>query len=78
MRYHPNASKTYLVVKQEHKVNVTQLPVSSPPPFSKTFTEEYVSKKVQGWTKEIMQLAEVAVSQPHAAYAAFTHGLLLE
>ena len=39
---------------------------------SQTFTEEYVSGKVQEWTKEIKHLAQVAVSQPHAAYAAFT------
>ena len=34
-----------------------------------------MSAKVLGWTKEIEHLAKVAVSQPHAAYAAFTHGL---
>ena len=42
---------------------------------SKTFTEEYVKDKVQGWTKDIMKLAEVALSQPHAAYTAYVHGL---
>ena len=42
---------------------------------SNTFTEEYVNDKVQGWTKDIMNLAEVASSQPHAAYAAYVHGL---
>jgi len=34
---------------------------------SKTFTEEYVNDKVQRWTKDIMNLAQVASSQPHAA-----------
>ena len=33
----------------------------------------YMSRKVEEWTKEIKHLAKVAVSQPHAAYAAFTH-----
>ena len=42
---------------------------------SRTFTEEYVTNKVQGWTQEITRLAEIATTQPHAAYAAFTHGL---
>ena len=42
---------------------------------SRTFTEEYVSHKVQTWTKEIKRIGKVATSQPHAAYAAFTHGL---
>ena len=86
--YHPNDSKTYLVVKEEHEASATELFADTDVHItthgkrhlgaalgSKTFTEEYVSSKVQGWTKEIEQLAEVAVSQPHAAYAAFTHGL---
>ena len=42
---------------------------------SRTFTEEYVCNKVQTWSDEIKWLAKVATSQPHAAYAAFTHGL---
>ena len=42
---------------------------------ARTFTEEYVSHKVQTWTEEIKRIAEVATSQPHAANAAFTHGL---
>ena len=86
--YHPNASKTYLVVKEEHETCATQLFADTNVHItthgkrhlgaalgSKTFTEEYVSAKVLGWTKEIEYLAKVAVSQPHAAYAAFTHGL---
>ena len=43
--------------------------------FDRTFTEEYVRDKVKGWTKDIMDLAKVAKSQPHAAYAAYVHGL---
>ncbi len=39
---------------------------------SRTVTEKYVTNKVQGWVQEI---TEVATTQPHAAYAAFTHGL---
>ena len=59
--YHPNASKTYLVVKQEHEVHATQLFADTDVHItihgkrhlgaalgSKTFTEEYVSNKVQG------------------------------
>ena len=42
---------------------------------AKSFTEEYVSSKVTKWTKEIIQLSMIASTQPHAAYAAFTHGL---
>ena len=42
---------------------------------SRTFSEEYVTNKMQGWTQDITRLAEIATTQPHAAYAAFTHGL---
>ena len=42
---------------------------------SKTFTEEYVSQKVQEWTRQILKLSEVAIFQPHAAHAAYVHGL---
>ena len=42
---------------------------------SKTFTGEYVGNKVHEWTNDIMNLARIASSQPHAAYAAYIHGL---
>ena len=40
---------------------------------SRSFAKEYVNNKVEEWTEKIKRLAKVAVSQPHAAYAAFTH-----
>ena len=86
--YHPNGSKTYLVVKQEYETNARQLFDDTDVHItiqgkrhlgaaigSRSFMEEYVSHKVQTWTEEIKRLAKVATSQPHAAYAAFTHGL---
>ena len=86
--YNPNGSKTYLVVKEDHEECATRLFADTDVHVttngkrhlgaalgSKTFTEEYVSAKVQDWVKEIQQLAKAAVSQPHAAHAAFTHGL---
>ena len=42
---------------------------------SREYTEQYVGDKVKVWTQELLQLAEIATSQPHAAYAAFVHGL---
>lgn len=39
------------------------------------FTEEHVGNKVQQWVNEIIALADIAVTQPHAAYSAFCHGL---
>ena len=40
-----------------------------------TFLQQYVERKVDGWVKEIDKLSKFAATQPHAAYAAFTHGL---
>lgn len=42
---------------------------------SRTFTEEYVTNKVEPWTKDVKNLAQIAASQPHAACAAYIHGL---
>ena len=42
-------------------------------------TEEYMqvfmNDKVKQWVDELEQLAVIASSQPHAAHAAFTHGM---
>ena len=86
--YYPNGSKTHLVVKPEHEETARQLFTDTDVNISiegkrhlgaalgsRTFTEEYVTNKVQVWTQEITRLAEIATTQPHAAYAAFTHGL---
>ena len=41
-----------------------------------TFAEEYVAGKIEKWTAEISSLSKLALSQPHAAYTAFVHGLV--
>ena len=41
-----------------------------------TFVERFVQRKVEGWVKEVERLSSFAMTQPHAAYAAFTHGLV--
>ena len=86
--YYSNASKTYLVVKEEILESAESAFAKKDGHIttngkrhlgaalgSRTFTEEYVRDKVKGWTKDIMDLAKVAKSQPHAAYAAYVHGL---
>ena len=85
--YSPNATKTILVVKDEHEQTANSL-------FSDTgikitthgkrhlgaaigssaFAEEYVRGKVVEWTEEVESIAIIAVSQPQAAHAAFVHG----
>ena len=43
---------------------------------TESFTESYVKGKVQEWVEEVTRLSKIVTSQPHAAYAALTHGLL--
>jgi hypothetical protein len=40
-----------------------------------SFRHSYVKEKVEQWVNKVEKLAEVAVTQPHAAFAAFTHCL---
>ena len=42
---------------------------------SECYVNSFVADKVKGWTEEVMDLSQFVVSQPHAAYCAFTHGL---
>ena len=39
------------------------------------YTQAFVASKVQQWGDELEQLAKIAHTQPHAAHAAFTHGM---
>ena len=86
--YYPNASKTYLVVKEEFHQTATEAFANTNVVIttegkrhlgasigSKSFTEEYVNSKVQVWVKEISRFSQIACSYPHEAYAAFTHGI---
>ena len=41
---------------------------------SSEFTTDFVREKVDLWLNELKTLSEIATTQPHAAYAAFTHG----
>ena len=45
---------------------------------SREYLEEYVSEKVTNWVSEVSKLAEFAISQPQACYAAYTFGLIFE
>ena len=86
--YHPNASKTHLVVKAEHIERARELFADTEINItaegkrhlgavvgSRSYTEEYVAGKVEKWSEEIKKLAHIAQTQPHAAYSAYTHGL---
>ena len=87
--YFPNASKTWLITKNQFcsigretfcdtAVNVT---LDGRPHLGAPFgTSEYVKKitedKIDCWIFEIDKLSSIAISQPHAAYTSFTHGLI--
>ena len=40
---------------------------------SQQFKNSYIDEKIAKWTQNIEKLAEIAQSQPHAAYAAYIH-----
>ena len=86
--YFPNASKTWLIVKEESLSHAQDVFCGSGVQItnegnrhlgaaigSNSFREKYVKDKVATWVEEIDRLTSIAESQPHAAYAALTHGL---
>ena len=41
-----------------------------------SFIASFVDEKVSLWKKELALLSDISVTQPHAAYAAFVHGVV--
>ena len=84
--YYANATKTWLVTKPgfqseaaaDTNVNVTYegRPYLGAALGSSTYVNEFVSGKVHQWSKELNLLSVIAASQPHAAFAAYTHGMI--
>ena len=86
--YHPNGKKCWIITKPDREIimkeafkgtaiNVTaqgQRHLSAAIG-SREYVEEYVNDKVANWISEIAKLAEFAVTQPQASYAAYTFGL---
>ena len=86
--YHANASKTWLVTKAEFKLEAEAIfadtnvqitcdgrPHLGAPVGCSSYIDQFVAQKAQQWSAELQLLSEVASSQPHAAFAALTHGL---
>ena len=42
---------------------------------SPRYVSKYVCEKIQEWSKELKLLSAIATTQPHTAFAAYTHGL---
>ena len=89
--YSTNASKTWLVVKPEYLAQAKEIFADSRVQITsegrrhlgatlgtKYFADAFVSKKVQDLVQEIDTLSSIALSQPHASFAALTHGLISE
>ena len=83
--YFPEATKCWLIVKpdkfEEAKsaFDGTDINVTSEGRRhlgavlgSRSYLEEYVGNKVETWVQEILKLSEFVMSQPQAAYAAFS------
>ena len=86
--YYPNASNTWIIIKEANFEEATTLFQGTGVSITvegkrhlgaaigdSTFVESYIQLKVAEWVKEIERLSSIATTQPHAAYAAFTHGL---
>lgn len=86
--YNANASKTCLVIKEEFRSEAdaifgdTQVKITceghphlGAPLGSPEYVSKYVREKIQEWSKELKLLSAIATTQPHAAFAAYTHGL---
>ena len=86
--YLPNSSKTCILTKEHtaelaHEVfEGTGISISSQGKGylggalgSPAFVKQFFERKVEGWITELNTLSDIAKTQPHAAFAAFTHGL---
>ena len=86
--YFPNANKTWLVVKDGHSNTAEEIfagsgvkitregrPHLGAPLGTTAYKRKLVSSKVKEWCTEVDTLARIANTEPHAAYAACTHGL---
>ena len=87
--YFPNASKTWLkLVTKENSFSAAQAvfadtniqvtsegrPYLGIPVGTDEYIQSFIARKIGQWAGELEKLAQIACSQPHAAYAAFTHG----
>jgi len=86
--YYPNSSKTHLIVKEQFLQKANEVFAGTGINVTtngqrhlgaaigkRSSVEEYVKMKVSQWTTEVRQLADIAKTQPQAAYSAYVHGL---
>eukprot|EP00731_Ephydatia_muelleri_P023453 Em0015g1036a len=81
--------KSWLVVKEAYytsalsafhgtnlNITTTGKPHLDVPLGTQSFVTQYVKDKVDNWVNNVITLSHIAITQPHAAYSAFTHGLV--
>ena len=86
--YFPNDLKTTLLVKPDFQAEASDLfrdtgiKISTDgvvylggPIGNDQFVESTVSKKISDWIGDIINLANVAATHPHEAYASYAHGI---
>ena len=86
--YIPNAAKSVLIVKAEHYAHAREIFKDSGIIVTmegqrhlgavigtEEFKKEYVMEKVTEWVEEVKALSDIAKTEPHAAYSAYTHGV---
>ena len=87
--YFPNAVKTWVIAKEDKHEEASELFEGTGVNITtsgkrylggavgkETFVNNYIMNKITEWAKEVNRLALFAKTQPHAAFAAFTKGLI--
>lgn len=87
--YFPNGAKTWLFTKERFKTKATKLfsqsgiqitttgrPYLGVPIGTSEYKRVFIQNKIKSWERQLKGLADIAKSQPHAAYAGYTHGLV--
>ena len=87
--YHPNATKTTLLVKPDYLEEARHLfkdtdinivtdgaCVLGTPIGSTSFVHSWITDKVKSWVDELTTLSEIALSQPQSVFSALTHGVM--
>ena len=87
--YFANSTKSWLMVKEQHLEEAKRIFAETGIHITcegkrhlgaalgtRNFVVEYVREKAANWKAEIGRLSSFARSEPHAAYAALTHGLM--
>ena len=80
--YIPNSTKTKLLIKHPHLSRAEDMNETDSGRYlegvigTEDFLRVFLENKVKEWKEEMETLINIAQSQPQAAYAAFTHGMM--